>query len=513
MKWRMTVLVLATALATTSSVFAADDLTGGEKMAVEALIKQFTDRSFAARQKAVDRLVEIGPKVVPLIQKTLGETSDNEVKLRCRMVLDGIGKKYGIAVTPDGPAPGKFGIEASKVTVKLTDAELDEVLQVLAEQSGNKLVKHPQNWEGKTISLNVTDMPYWQALDEVCKRAGLTYAGDYQSRSLKLVPVEDHIDITAYAGPVVVKLASGTRRKDFRGMKTRRRAFQASLMYLLSYYMEDRLKPLTMQATVTKAVAPDGTELTLPARAGMGAMAMSTVRASYGTIYVTINDSPENLQKIARFDGTVKMNFGSGKRVLKIKDVFGEGDRSVEDDDTVVKVEKVWRKRAGFVTISLSQTEDGKAVNMPRYPSTSEYGFELVDPDGGRHKSYVSYGYGAVMQGKQDGKAQPKGKLEKQERKLEKQERKRLKKEIAGRVVADRVEVFLAANGPGEVVVAQAPVAPAPAARVVARRRSRNYASFRNVPDIDGEWTLVYTMPLKTVEKTFDFTIKDIPMP
>ena len=44
-------------------------------------------------------------------------------------------------------------------------------------------------------------------------------------------------------------------------------------------------------------------------------------------------------------------------------------------------------------------------------------------------------------------------------------------------------------------------------------RRGAGYAMFRNLPDVEGKWTLVYTKPLKTIEKTFDFTLKDVPLP
>jgi len=528
MRRQVTTLVLVAVLAASAGVFAADAVTAGEKLAIESLIKQFGDRQFSTRQAAVAKLIDIGPKVVPLVQATLLETEDNEVKLRCRMVLDGIGKKYGIAVTKDGPAPGKFGLEASKVTIKLTNVELDEVLQVLAEQSGNKLVKQPENWEEKTISLNVTDMPYWQALDEVCKQAGLTYTGDFQSRSVKLVPVKDGADITGYTGPIVVKVANGTRRKDFRGMVTRVRFSATGLAYALNYFVEDRLKPLSMSATVTKAVAPDGAELALPVRQPMAWMGgMMAARTPWGTIYVTINAFPEDLQKIARFEGTVRMRFGSGKRVLKIKDVFGEGERKVEDDDTVVKVERVWRNR-GYTTISLSQTEDGEQVTVPRYPSTSDYGYELIDPDGGRHKSGIGGGGGGVMWQN----VQPRGGQLNRKRGAKKQAATQRVEIVLGeaRVVADAVVVVMeeetkargaakeAAKGKEDAKKAAA--APAPGVvvgnvpRAVARaRRGNSYVTFRNLPDIDGGWTLVCTIPLKTVEKTFDFTVKDVPLP
>jgi hypothetical protein len=66
-------------------------LTDEERARAQALIAQFGDPQFDVRQQAVEELVKMGPAVLPLIRQTLAETKDNEVKLRCEMVIEGIG--------------------------------------------------------------------------------------------------------------------------------------------------------------------------------------------------------------------------------------------------------------------------------------------------------------------------------------------------------------------------------------------------------------------------------------
>ena len=78
----MTVAVL---LALASAVEA--ELTPAQTNEAEALIRQLAAREFAVRQKAVRDLVAMGPDVLPLVKKTLGETDDGEVRLRCEMVI------------------------------------------------------------------------------------------------------------------------------------------------------------------------------------------------------------------------------------------------------------------------------------------------------------------------------------------------------------------------------------------------------------------------------------------
>ena len=44
-------------------------------------------------------------------------------------------------------------------------------------------------------------------------------------------------------------------------------------------------------------------------------------------------------------------------------------------------------------------------------------------------------------------------------------------------------------------------------------RRNTTFIMFRNLPEIEGKWTLVCTVPKEIVKKTFTFTIKDVPTP
>ena len=75
------------------AVYGYAELTPNQTKQAQALIKQFTHAEFAVRQKAVEQLIQMGPAVLPLIRKTLAETDDEEVKLRCQMVIKGITEK------------------------------------------------------------------------------------------------------------------------------------------------------------------------------------------------------------------------------------------------------------------------------------------------------------------------------------------------------------------------------------------------------------------------------------
>lgn len=67
---------------------------------VRELLQMLGAQNFDARQKAVNRLIELGPGVLPIVEK-YGKGATGEFKLSCDMVIKGIRKKYGVPVEED----------------------------------------------------------------------------------------------------------------------------------------------------------------------------------------------------------------------------------------------------------------------------------------------------------------------------------------------------------------------------------------------------------------------------
>ena len=101
-------------------------LTPEERQRAESLIQQFSAREFAVRQQAVEKLVEMGPAVLPMTRKTLAETKDNEVKLRCEMVIKGIAQKPRIdSKAPPGAVEPARGEAVEGLAVRLECAKTE----------------------------------------------------------------------------------------------------------------------------------------------------------------------------------------------------------------------------------------------------------------------------------------------------------------------------------------------------------------------------------------------------
>ena len=533
------------------SVPASAELTAGQKMAAEALIRQFSHRDFAVREQAVNRLVALGPDVVPIVRKALAETTDNEVKLRCEMVLKTIAKDHGVDVGLAVKGPAKdWGLDASKVTLKMQDVDLDRIIEALSEQSGNTLVRLPEAWEGKPLTLDVTDMPYWQALDKLCASAKLIYTPDYQNGGLKLAAAEEGEDLSAYAGPTVLKLTSATQIRTFRGtaVPAAVQGMLNSLNYRFDFYWEDRLQPIQSEVAFTSAKAPDGTELKLNETprtfVGVWGGGGGRRRTAASQAFTNITDVPANLEKVAELHGVVRLALGEGEKEIKVADALAEGEKSGKLDDTTLTVTSV-NRRNNWATLGVKMTVDGKDTEITRYPAGSPYGFFLIDPNGEKHRG-TSYGgfrqaIGGVLNragqpgNRNDGGGRPRRRGgRRREREAPNAADEKPGDDAAAPAAGAVVQVVLMegagdANvvvrreaGDANIVVAQAAGqrpggrrAPGqnPGAGIMNVGGGQTNVSFAQLPEIQGVWTLVFVSPAKSTEKEFPFTFKDVPLP
>ena len=437
--------VCAAALLFASALSA--ELTPERKQAAETLIREFSNRRFAVRQGAVQKLIELGPDVVPLVRKALAATVDKEVKLRCQLTLRGIATKYGIDTGLDVKSrPKNWGLSASKVTLKMHNVGLEEIVEALAEQSGNRLLRLPEEWEERRLSLALTDVPYWQALETLCARTGLMWSGDARTGEFRLVATPAGRQACAHAGPVVVKLESGTLRRDFRKA-------DRVLNCRFSYFWEDRLGPVVADGWVSSVTGAPGTQLKLTY--GWYPTDMPTRRRARvvptGQILVSLEDVPEALEKLTKLEGRVRLTVGEGMRTFEIKDALAGGEKSATVDGVKLALTDV-QKGATWYNVSVRMAVDDKEVPVPVYPVRSSYGLWLTTPAGARREGILWQAH---------------------------------------------------VPRPPKGVVAAAGAVPIRATRFLVRRK----------PDVEGSWTLVYTMPRKTTVKEFPFTFTDLPLP
>jgi hypothetical protein len=392
----------------------------------------------------------MGREIVPLVRKTLAETPDNEVRLRCEMVLKGLREKLGpdkSGVDGDAAPAGGVNYDASKVTLDVKDAPLSEVLESLAEQSGNTAPK-ADKFADRRVTLSVKDVPYWQAFDKACESAGVVYQSAlWRGATAMLVDAKVKAPgVSAYAGPVVLWVDRVQRTSsEMRTLSTRTDTAtavmaptQRSINVQARMSIEDRLVPSGCAARFTVALTPDGTNVLPKAPFNMPAPAKGARRISYTNWSPTMSvpDSPEGIQGPLTLEGKVQVEYFHGTRRVQVDDVFAGGRKTAGDDD-VRLVDVAVDLRAGNARISFTLKTDEAHAGLVGYEMPKGYGFTLVDPAG-----------------------KPQG-------------------------------AFGGWSSTGEAVS----------------------LDIRNVPDVPGKWSLLLVYPERVETKEYPFTIKDVPLP
>ena len=360
------------------------DLTPEQIKQAKALIAQFSNRQFAVRQQAVDKLVKLGPDVISLVQKTLEETKDAEVKLRCGMVIKGIDEKHGISASAKVIAARKFGYYASRITIRETDAPLAEIVSEFARQSGNRPIVIHRQLRGRTASLNVKDMPYWQAIDALCKAAKASYVTNYSSRPPVLSKSLGGQEPSAYAGPVEVSVTRVQRAlaktRTFRVQKGDQTS--RSLTVSMRFRIEDRLPLIGSKATFTKVTGPGGKVLKATPVGGNYYRWGSKFHTASGT--VTLRGEDADVAGPLAVEGTVELEFGVGAKELRIDNILAGGEQFASAKDTHITLLEAQREDT---TLRVKLRVKSAAALHPRLISSTipDYGFSLVAPGGTRH--------------------------------------------------------------------------------------------------------------------------------
>jgi len=135
----------------------------GQDPDVDGLLKQLTDESIEVREKAAAALIELGDKAEEKVKARMA-SAEGELQKRCQWILE----RIAIPRRLRGVLP-----PLRKVTIEAKEKNLKEVLEDLQRQSGMAM-----NLEGvgeQPVTVSAKEVGPMQALDAVCKAAGLGY--------------------------------------------------------------------------------------------------------------------------------------------------------------------------------------------------------------------------------------------------------------------------------------------------------------------------------------------------
>lgn len=392
----------------------AADLSPGQKLAVEALIKQFGAREFTRRHKAVERLIEIGPDVVPLVKKAAAETTDNEVKLRCQMVLDGIAGKYGIIIDTQSrkkKTVDRWGLESSRINIDVANTTVEEILEILAKQSGNEPVLADGEVAFEQIGFHLTDVSYWQAIQRLCKQVKCFYLPAVVDAPGPSALVFDAAckEHGVVVGPVMLRVIGMSKRRRFRRYRKftmpSRFGYKAAppvgavFKYTLVYFWEERLPVVTSSATIDRVSAANGTVLAPQKRDPYG-WVVERRRAS-NRIRFHIDHVPQGVESVGVIEGSVNLTFALGTpRQMTIDNLFEPGRHTVKDGGLTLSASARRFPDSRTCLVSLQALRDGKPSEelISLEKAQGGFGAFLVDPKGKVHRARrVRGGHGTLM--------------------------------------------------------------------------------------------------------------------
>ena len=376
---------------------AAAELTPDQRKTAETLVAQFTAREFAVRQAAVEKLIALGPDVVPLVKKTLAETADNEVKLRCEMTLKGIADRFGVRI--DGvKSRWKVNAEPSRVTLHVKGQTLAEVLRMLSEQTGNRPPHPAEGRADERITLDLDGVTYWEALARICSMRGLALADSREpkTRGPELVPGNDP-DAGTNVGPVTVRVRrlTCTMRTTFlfgaRGGEPESETVELHGCRLITCW-ETRLPVVNCEIELTR-VALDGEKDFVPA--SRRSTAEPAIRISPWTHFqdfyrgvheIEMDDVPKGTSKLASVEGLVRLTLGTEIEEHKMEDVLVDRAQSVAGDGVVLNRAAATRE-GETVTVKLAAQFTEEAFHAhSMFLRDSALGLFLVTSDGKRRR-------------------------------------------------------------------------------------------------------------------------------
>ncbi len=161
---------------------------------VKQLIADLDADEFKVRNAAQKELEKIGTGSSALLQQTLKEAVEPETRRRLEELISNIERASALGGT--------------RITLSAKEKLVREVVEELARQSGYKLDLYQpggnDDRERRVISLDLKDVPFWTALQEVCELGGLIYQEGYYGNDqtgLRLEYGQSYPAITSVNGP------------------------------------------------------------------------------------------------------------------------------------------------------------------------------------------------------------------------------------------------------------------------------------------------------------------------
>ncbi len=269
--WCLAILVC---LAMTPRPRGAAAEVAGPQPSVDRLVAQLGDDDFHKRDLASRLLRELGPDVLPQLRSARGH-ADPEV---ARRLDDLIAKLESAAL-----------LAPKRVTLHLRQKTAKQALDEIAKQTGYKIEAWNNNNDQAT-RFDFDGVPFWEAVDQVCRVGGLVVQQGYGDNALHLISQDSYVPYVSYdhAFRLVADSFRQDRNIDFSSLPRNPMASRRSenLYFTFSIYSEPKLPLLGVGAPKLEAAYDSENNSMLPVPgANGGQFGFNHVVMRYGNGY------------------------------------------------------------------------------------------------------------------------------------------------------------------------------------------------------------------------------------
>jgi hypothetical protein len=306
-----------------------------------------------ARDAAEKSLIELGPRILPLLDDA-GKNPSAERKTR----LD----KVRAALS----AVAESNVGATKVTIKGQGIRLSEAIKILQSKTGNTIsdVREETGADAPnpSLDLDIVDKTFFEALDIVAEKAGVTPAFFNGDGSVGLM-AGPPAGAPPMAKPMVVY--SGPFRIQFKqlGLVRDLSAATGTLNTQFDVAWEPRLRPMLMslKGEGLDVTTDDGKKVTPSVMAEADEVNLSTGNPA-AEVNLNFNAPDRSAKQLKSFKVKGEVTVPAGLKLFKFKSLeeksvaVKDGDITVTMESTTVE-EQSWR-----VTIQVAMPGGGPAM-------------------------------------------------------------------------------------------------------------------------------------------------------
>lgn len=334
---------------------------------VDQLLERLNSKETAQAEAAQQALIKLGPRVLPLLPADGGTAKEESVAKRLQAIRSAL------------ESAGNRSPSASKVTLQGEAMRLTDVMKALQQQTGNTLIdlreQSGQVATNPSMSLDLKDRPFFQALDEVATKAGLTLnfynaegaiayleAGEAMPGAEKKTESRPFVD---YVDAFRVSLNQLLISRDF--------ATGESIANMrMEFVWEPRLRPLSMKLDTGKIKATDDKGREITASVTGEAMELA-IRPENPIVDVNLNLSapPRDATRIASIEMEAELTLPTRTIRLALPDITKK-DAQTETDKSTLKILEfeseppVWKIR-----VELNAPRPAGSENVESYQQTN----------------------------------------------------------------------------------------------------------------------------------------------